>query len=137
MIDWLGQGKFAICFGCSGALKAKNQGLPIEIVRDQSVERGRDLLGGRRHALASEPIPSSERGKSFHQLVSSRKGQMALQKLGDPDEPPNSARTDIPKDEVLPQHKLLAGGRYFDVTQPQFEDLEIAFKVAAQAMEGR
>ena len=30
MIDWLGQGKFAICFGCSGALKAKNQGLPIE-----------------------------------------------------------------------------------------------------------
>ena len=62
---------------------------------------------------------------------------MALQKLGDPDEPPNSARTDIPKDEVLPQHKLFEGGRYFDVTLPQNEDVESAFKIAAEAMEGR
>jgi ABC-type Fe3+ transport system substrate-binding protein len=41
MIDWLGQGKFAICFGCSGALKAKNQGLPIDIFDTTPGRKGR------------------------------------------------------------------------------------------------
>jgi iron(III) transport system substrate-binding protein len=137
MIDWLGQGKFAICFGCSGALKAKNQGLPIEIFETSRWKEGGTFsVGGGTLSLPNQS-PHPNAAKVFINWYLSRKGQMALQKLGDPDEPPNSARTDIPKDEVLPQHKLLAGGRYFDVTQPQFEDLEIAFKVAAQAMEGR
>jgi hypothetical protein len=69
MIDWLGQGRFAICFGCSGALKAKNQGLPIEIF-DTSPWKEGQLLSGGRYALTSEPITASQRGKSFHQLVS-------------------------------------------------------------------
>jgi hypothetical protein len=29
------------------------------------------------------------------------------------------------------------GRRYFDVTRPDFEDLDVAFKVAVQAMESR
>jgi hypothetical protein len=62
---------------------------------------------------------------------------MTLQKLGDPDEEPNSARTDIPKDDVLPQHKLIEGRKYFDGTRPEFTDIEGAFKIAAQALEGR
>jgi len=137
MIDWLGQGRFAICFGCSGALKAKNQGLPIEPFDSSAWKEGATFsVGGGTLSLPSQ-APHPNAAKVFINWYLSRKGQMALQKLGDPDEPPNSARTDIPKDDVLPQHKLIEGRRYFDVTRPEYEDFEIAFKIAAQAMQGR
>jgi iron(III) transport system substrate-binding protein len=137
MIDWLGQGKFAICFGCSGALKAKNQGLPIEIFDTSTWKEGASfsVSGGTLSLPSRAPHPNA--AKVFINWYLSRKGQMALQKLADPDEPPNSARMDIPKDDVLPQHKLIDGRKYFDGTQPEFEDIDSAFKIAGQAMEGR
>ena len=137
MIDWLAQGKFAICFGCSGALKARNQGLPIEIFDTSTWKEGASFsVGGGTLSMPSRgPHPNA--AKVFINWYLSRKGQMALQRLGDPDEPPNSARTDIPKDEVLPQHKLIEGRKYFDGTRPEFEDVDSAFKIAAQAMEGK
>ncbi len=137
MIDWLAQGRFAICFGCSGALKAKHQGLPIEIFDTSTWKEGATFsVGGGTLSLPSQ-APHPNAAKVFVNWFLSRKGQMALQKLGDPDEPPNSARIDIPKDDVLAQHKLVEGRRYFDVTRPDFEDLDSAFKVAVQAMESR
>jgi iron(III) transport system substrate-binding protein len=137
MIDWLAQGRFAICFGCSGALKAKNQGLPIEIFDTSTWKEGATFaVGGGTLSLPSQ-APHPNAAKVFVNWFLSRKGQIALQKLGDPDEAPNSARVDIPKDDVLPQHKLVEGRRYFDVTRPDFEDLDVAFKVAVQAMESR
>jgi iron(III) transport system substrate-binding protein len=137
MIDWLGQGRFAICFGCSGALKAKNQGLPVEIFDTSAWKEGASfsVSGGTLSLPSQAPHPNA--AKVFINWYLSRKGQMALQKLADPDEPPNSARIDISKDDVLPQHKLIEGRRYFDATRPEFEDVDSAFKIASQAMEGR
>jgi len=137
MIDWLAQGRFAICFGCSGALKAKHQGLPIEIFDTSAWKEGATFsVGGGTLSLPSQ-APHPNAAKVFVNWLLSRKGQMALQKLGDPDEPPNSARIDIPKDDVLAQHKLVEGRRYFDVTRPDFEDLDGGFKVAVQAMDSK
>ncbi len=137
MIDWLAQGRFAICFGCSGALKAKHQGLPIEIFDTSAWKEGATFsVGGGTLSLPSQ-APHPNAAKVFVNWFLSRKGQMALQKLGDPDEPPNSARIDIPKDDVLAQHKLVEGRRYFDVTRPDFEDLDGGFKVAVQAMDSK
>jgi len=137
MIDWLGQGRFAICFGCSGALKAKNQGLPIEIFDTSTWKEGASFsVGGGTLSLPSQ-APHPNAAKVFINWYLSRKGQTALQKLADPDEPPNSARIDISKDDVLPQHKLIDGRKYFDGTRPEFEDIDSAFKIASQAMEGR
>jgi iron(III) transport system substrate-binding protein len=137
MIDWLGQGRFAICFGCSGALKAKNQGLPIEIFDTSTWKEGASfsVSGGTLSLPSRAPHPNA--AKVFINWYLSRKGQMAMQKLADPDEPPKSARMDIPKDDVLPQHKLIEGRKYFDGTRPEFEDIDSAFKIAGQAMEGR
>jgi ABC-type Fe3+ transport system substrate-binding protein len=135
MIDWLGQGKFAICFGCSGALKAKNQGLPIDIFDTSTWKEGASfsVSGGTLSLPSRAPHPNA--AKVFINWYLSRKGQIALQKLADPDEPPNSARMDIPKDDVLPQHKLIDGRKYFDGTRPEFEDVDSAFKIASQAMD--
>jgi len=137
MIDWLAQGRFAICFGCSGALKAKHQGLPIEIFDTSAWKEGASFsVGGGTLSLPTQ-APHPNAAKIFVNWFLSRKGQIALQKLGDPDEPPNSARIDIPKDDVLAQHKLVEGRRYFDVTRPDFEDLDGGFKVAVQAMDSK
>jgi iron(III) transport system substrate-binding protein len=134
MIDWLAQGRFAICFGCSGALKAKNQGLPIEIFDTSTWKEGASFsVGGGTLSLPNR-APHPNAAKVFINWYLSRRGQIALQKLGDPDEPPNSARTDIPKDDVLSHHKLIEGRKYFDGTRPEFEDVDSAFKIAAQAM---
>jgi iron(III) transport system substrate-binding protein len=137
MIDWLAQGKFSLCFGCSGALKAKNQGLPVDVLDTSLWKEGASFsVGGGTVSMPSR-APHPNAAKVFINWYLSRKGQMALQKLADPDEPPNSARIDIPKDDVLPQHKLIEGRKYFDGTRPEFEDIDSAFKIAAQAMEAR
>src|SRR5262245_27468966 len=137
MIDWLAQGRFAICFGCSGALKAKNQGLPLEIFDTSLWKEGATFSAGGGTLSLPSRAPHPNAAKVFINWYLSRKGQIALQKFADPDEPPNSARVDIPKDDVLAQHKLIEGRKYFDVTRPEFDDLESAFKIAVQAMEGR
>lgn len=137
MIDWLGQGRFSICFGCSGALKAKNQGLPIEIFDTSLWKEGASFsVGG---GTLSTPSQGSHpnAAKVFTNWYLSRRGQIALQKLGDPDEPPNSARIDIPKDEIQVHNKLIDGRKYFDASRPEFEDIDSAFKTAVQAMDGR
>jgi iron(III) transport system substrate-binding protein len=137
MIDWLAQGKFAICFGCSGALKAKNQGLPIEMFDTSAWKEGASFsVGGGTLTMPSQ-APHPNAAKVFINWYLSRKGQMALQKLGDPDEPPNSARIDIPKDDVQAHQKLVEGRKYFDANRPEFEDVESAFKIAIQALDGR
>ena len=137
MIDWLGQGRFAICLGCSGALKAKNQGLPVDIFDSSLWKEGASFsVGGGTLSIPSQgPHPNA--AKVFVNWYLSRKGQIAMQKLGDPDEPPNSARIDISKDDVMAQHKLIEGRKYFDAIRPEFEDVESAFKIAIQAMDGR
>ena len=135
--DALAKGKLAITIGL-GRTEFEpflNAGLPIKELPTPTeglpASSGYGVLG----IVKNPPHPNAM--KVFVNWFLSRKGQMALQKLGDPDEPPNSARIDIPKDDVLPQHKLIEGRRYFDVTRADFEDLDVAFKVAAQAMESR
>jgi iron(III) transport system substrate-binding protein len=137
MIDWLAQGRFAICFGCSGALKARNQGLPIEIFETSLWKEGASFSVGGGTLTTPTRGPNPNAAKVFINWYLSRRGQIALQKLGDPDEPPNSARMDIPKDEIQAHNKLYEGRKYFDSTRPEFEDTEIAFKTAVQALEGR
>ncbi len=137
MIDWLGQGRFSICLGCSGALKAKNQGLPIDIFDTSLWKEGASFSVGGGTLSTPSQAPHPNAAKVFINWYLSRRGQITMQKLGDPDEPPNSARIDIPKDDVLPQHKLIEGRKYFDATRPEFDDTESAFKIAIQAMENK
>ena len=129
--------EFAICFGCSGALKAKNQGLPIEMFDTSAWKEGASFsVGGGTLTMPSQ-APHPNAAKVFINWYLSRRGQIALQKLGDPDEPPNSARIDIPKDDVQAHQKLVEGRKYFDANRPEFEDVESAFKIAIQALDGR
>src|SRR3712207_8350161 len=42
--------------------------------------------------------------------------------LGDVDDPANSRRIDIPKDDIPPDNRLQPGVKYFDVVKPEYGD---------------
>ena len=137
MTDWMAQGKFAICVGCKDTDRAKNQGLPVDSFDNSLWKEGGSFStgGGSLSLLNRAPDPNS--AKVFINWVLSRKGQSALQKLADLDDPPNSRRIDIPKDDVPPANRLVEGRRYLDVGRPEWQDLAPIFQLVKEIMAAR
>lgn len=134
MTDWLAQGKFAICMGCKDSLQAKNQGLPVDDFDTSLWKEGGSFStgGGSLSLLNRAPHPNA--AAVFINWFLSRKGQIALQKLGDPDDPANSRRIDIPKDDVPISNRLIEGRKYFDVVRPEFADMAPIFQLGREIM---
>jgi iron(III) transport system substrate-binding protein len=137
MTDWLAQGKFSICMGCDFVQRAKQQGLPIDTVDTSLWKEGAALSvsGGTIGLVNRAPHPNA--AKVFVNWFLSRKGQIALQKLGNPDDPPNSRRIDIPKDELPAENKLVERRKYLDVTRPEWQDMAPIFKLADDLKKGK
>ena len=101
-VDWLANGKFAICFFCSAdeVRKANAQGLPVDTFGAMSEGAGLVSLYGTIVLPTNAPHPNAAR--VFINWFLSRDGQLALQRelnktgLGGVD----SLRIDIPKDDV-------------------------------------
>jgi iron(III) transport system substrate-binding protein len=121
--DWLAQGKFAICMGCKDSMRAKNQGLPVEDFDTTRWKEGSSFSAGGGSLSLLNQTPHPNAAKVFINWFLSKKGQIALQKLGDVDDPPNSRRVDIPKDDVPLTNRLAPEGKYFDVVKPEYSDL--------------
>ena len=134
MTDWLAQGKYAICMGCKDSMRAKNQGLPVDDFDTTRWKEGSSFSAGGGSLSLLNQAPHPNAAKVFINWFLSRKGQIALQKLGDPDDPPNSRRIDIPKDDVPPTNRLLPEGRYFDVVKPEYSDTKPIFDLAKEIM---
>jgi iron(III) transport system substrate-binding protein len=120
--DWLAQGRYAICFGCKDSTKAKNQGLPVEDFETSRWKEGSSFSAGGGSLSFLNQAPHPNAAKVFINWFLSRRGQIALQKLGDVDDPPNSRRIDIPKDDVPPSSRLAPDGKYFDVIKAEYFD---------------
>ena len=135
MTDWLAQGKFAICMGCKDSMRAKNQGLQLDDFDTTKWKEGSSFSagGGSLSLLNQAPHPNAAR--VFINWFLSRKGQIALQKLGDPDDPPNSRRIDVPKDDVPADARLQPGVKYFDVVKPEYGDMKAIFDLAKEIMQ--
>lgn len=134
MTDWLAQGKYALCMGCKDSMRAKNQGLPVEDFDTTRWKEGSSFSAGGGSLSLLNQAPHPNAAKVFINWFLSRKGQIALQKLGDPDDPPNSRRIDIPKDDVPPTNRLLPEGKYFDVVKPEYADMRPIFALAKEIM---
>jgi iron(III) transport system substrate-binding protein len=134
MTDWLAQGKFAICMGCKDSARAKNQGLPVEDFDTNNWKEGSSFSAGGGSLSFMNQAPHPNAAKVFINWFLSRKGQIALQKLGDVDDPANSRRIDIPKDEIPPENRLQPGMKYFDVVKPEYGDMKPIFDLAREVM---
>jgi iron(III) transport system substrate-binding protein len=136
MTNWLAQGKFAICMGCKDSQRAKNQGLPVDDFDTTHWKEGSSFSAGGGSMAYMNQAPHPNAAKVFLNWFLSRKGQMALQKLGDPDDPANSRRIDIPKDDIPPENRLQPGVKYFDVVKPEYGDMKPIFDLAKEIMAG-
>ena len=136
MTDWLAQGKFAICMGCKDSMRAKNQGLPVDDFDTNKWKEGSSFSAGGGSLSLMNQAPHPNAAKVFLNWFLSRKGQMALQKLGDVDDPANSRRIDIPKDDIPPDNRLQPGVKYFDVVKPEYGDMKPIFDLAKEIMAG-
>jgi len=137
MVDWLAQGKFALCVGCKETDKAKSQGLPIDDFDTSLWKEGASFSAGGGTLSFFNKAPHPNAARVFVNWFLSRKGQMALQTYGNPDDPPNSRRIDIPKDGVPMRNQLIAGRRYLDVTNPEWSDMTPIFQLAKEVMKGK
>jgi ABC-type Fe3+ transport system substrate-binding protein len=81
--------------------------------------------------------PHPNAAKVFINWFLSRKGQIALQKYGYPENPPNSRRIDIPKDDVSPDNRITEGRKYLDVGRPEYADMAPIFDLAKSIMKSR
>jgi iron(III) transport system substrate-binding protein len=134
MTDWLAQGKFAVCMGCKDSMRAKNQGLPVDDFDTNRWKEGSSFSAGGGSFGYMNQAPHPNAAKVFINWFLSRKGQMALQKLGDIDDPANSRRIDIPKDDIPPDNRLQPGVKYFDVVKPEYGDMKPIFDLAKEIM---
>lgn len=137
MVDWLAQGKFALCIGCKETDKAKAQGLPIDDFDTSLWKEGASFSAGGGTLSFFNKAPHPNAAKVFVNWFLSRKGQIALQKYGNPEDPPNSRRIDIPKDGVPMRNQLIAGRKYLDVTNPEWSDMTPIVQLAKEVMKGK
>jgi len=137
MVDWLAQGKFSLCVGCKETERARAQGLPVEDFDTSLWKEGASFSAGGGTLSLFQPAPHPNAAKVFINWFLSRKGQLALQKLGNPEDPPNSRRMDISKDGIPERNKLIEGRRYLDVTRPEWSDMTPIFQLVREIMKGR
>jgi iron(III) transport system substrate-binding protein len=137
--DWLAQGRYAICLGCRDAPRAKKQGLPVDEIDAGEWKEGVSLTtgGGSLSYIKGAPHPNAAR--VFVNWFLSRKGQIALQRHKDlyGEDPPNSRRIDIPKEDLPAESRLVKGRKYLDVSRADWQDMTPIFKLVKETMKAK
>lgn len=135
-IDWLGTGKFALCFLCSDSdvRRGRQQGLPLDSVDVVGDVAGLVAQGGSVSLLRDAPHPNAAR--VFINWLLSRDGQSTLQKaIGQSGGiAPDSLRTDIPKDEVPPKNRRREGVTYLEMDIPSRLDMGPIVRLMEEAL---
>jgi iron(III) transport system substrate-binding protein len=134
MTDWLATGKFALCIGCLAVEKAKQQGLPLEVLDTALFDEGGAFLAGSGSISLIDKAPNPNAAKVFLNWLLSRDGQIAVQRITDSGIHFNSGRIDIPKDDVDPQNRLIPGKKYYDQNSPEWADLEPMDRLTKEIM---
>ena len=132
--DWLGTGKFAICFFCE-VRQAREQGLPVAAFGALQEGAGVSVGDGAIGLLKASDHPNA--AKLFVNWFLSREGQLAFQKevAKFPNDAIDSRRIDIPKDYVPKDRRRVAGYHYVDIDTPERRDNGPPMKIFLEALE--
>ena len=113
--NWLATGKFPLCHLCREIDKAQQQGLPVDDLPPDKLKEGGTIGGGGSSVIALlNRAPHPNAAKVFINWYLSRQGQSTWQHVMNVKEveASDSMRIDIPKDDVLPDGKRVAGKQY-------------------------
>jgi len=111
MIDWLGQGRFAIALfpAWTDTEKAGRIGLPVAMVNPKRMKEGFPVVSGRRTVMVLNPAPHPNAAKVFVNWLLSRAGQAGVERvLTYP-----SLRVDTPTKNLLPELLVPEKGKEF------------------------
>jgi iron(III) transport system substrate-binding protein len=111
-VDWLAQGRFAFLLFTSPreVLKAKEKKLPVDILDPRHMKEAPVVETASSSLILMDKPPNPNAAKLFINWLLSREGQISFQKSqGSCD----SARIDIPKEDVPPISRRTDGMQYF------------------------
>ena len=132
--DWLAVGKAAICFFCEVDV-SKQQGLPVDTFGPGVFKEGAGLVQQFGTLALVNRAPHPNAAKVFINWLLSRKGQMALQKnMFNTENPADSLRIDIPKDDVPYLNRRLDGIKYLDTSRPEWQEMKPILDVMNEAL---
>ncbi len=137
--DWLAQGKFAALRRLPRYDRAKNQGLPVDELDNVDWKEGLQLTsgGGSMSLIKGGPNPNAARFLSI-----------GFFRAGDRSRCKNiticTAKTRrirgawiSPKICSFRHNRMIAGKKYFDVSDPKYADMTPMFNVVKEIMKGR
>ena len=132
--DWLAVGKSAICFFCDVDV-SKQQGLPVDTIRSGRFKEGAGLVQQFGTVALVNRAPHPNAAKVFVNWLLSRKGQIALQKNHvNTENPVDSLRIDIPKDDVPFLNRRFEGVKYIDTSQPGWQDMKPVLQIMNEVL---
>jgi iron(III) transport system substrate-binding protein len=132
--DWLAVGKAAICFFCEVDV-SKQQGLPVDTFGPGVFKEGAGLVQqfGTLGLVNRAPHPNA--AKVFINWLLSRRGQIALQKnMLKTENPTDSLRIDIPKDEIPILQRRIDNVKYLDTSRPEWQEMKPILDVMNEAL---
>jgi iron(III) transport system substrate-binding protein len=132
--DWLAVGKAALCFFCEADI-SKQQGLPVDTIGPGVFKEGAGLVTQFGTLGMVNRAPHANAARVFINWLLSRKGQMTLQKIMLPTENPvDSLRIDIPKDDVPVLQRRVDGVKYLDTSRPEWQEMKPILDVMNEAL---
>jgi iron(III) transport system substrate-binding protein len=132
--DWLAVGKAAICFFCEADV-SKQQGLPVETFGPKVFKEGGGLVQQFGTLALVNRAPHPNAAKVFINWLLSRNGQMVLQKnMLKTENPADSLRIDIPKDDLPILSRRVEGVKYLDTSKAEWQDMKPILQVMNEAL---
>jgi iron(III) transport system substrate-binding protein len=134
-VDWLAQGKLAFLLFTSPreVLRAKDQKLPVDILDPRRMKESPVVETAASSFLLVDKPANPTAAKLFLNWLLSREGQISFQKSqGSCD----SARLDIPKDDVPPISRRKDGVQYFKLWDTEWMDVDEVQKFIDGSLKG-
>jgi iron(III) transport system substrate-binding protein len=132
--DWLAVGKAAICFFCEVDI-SKQQGLPVDTLGPGVFKEGAGLVTQFGTLGLVNRAPHPHAAKVFINWLLSRNGQIILQRnMRNTENPADSLRIDIPKDDVPLLSRRVDGIKYLDTSRPEWQDMKPILEVMNEAL---
>jgi iron(III) transport system substrate-binding protein len=134
-VDWLAQGKLAFLLFTSPreVLRAKAQKLPVDILDPRRMKEAPVLETAASSFMLLDKPANPNAARLFLNWLMSREGQISFQKSqGSCD----SARIDIPKDDVPPLSRRQDGVQYFKLWDTEWMDVNEVQKFVEASLKG-
>jgi len=134
-VDWLAQGKLAFLLFTSPreVLRAKEQKLPVDILDPRRMKEAPVVETAASSFMFMDKPANPNAARLFLNWLMSREGQISFQKSqGSCD----SARLDIPKDDVPPLSRRKDGVQYFRLWDTEWMDVDEVQKFIDASLKG-